>query len=886
MFKLTIIMNIKADKIVKECINNKNDKLDLSLCYLTNDDLLEVINQLKDSSHHHDIKNLILDDNYLTKIPPEIAELKALDYLSIEKNSFYEFPVEVTKCENIETLLLNENPFHRVHNDISQLTSLKELDLSKTNIDSNGLPDSLTQLGNLTVLRLNNCVKLANNTMPRCFWNLNKLEKLELKFCNLQDEHVTADLVVPEIKGLQSLIDLDLTGNELNRLPPLFLFSHDLKYLTLDRNNEDFNLFGILDLKELLEISLVSLGIEEVPDEIFELPNLELLDLSDCKISSISQKFNEFLQKPSTQEVVLLGNPLSKELEEILETKEKVVVGEYDPYHDDDDLTLGSSSTMTEYLAEDSSDDSEISSTVNINADGITPPSSYEASSSNNLLEDDETSRLSGSISSLPSGDPTSSLSSEMSAYAQRLASLIFPSTSFGANLSSTQGNDETSRLSRSMSTSTTGASSSLSSNMSIHIPGDLNQIQSFTANFNTLYKGEGEMNQPLKAYIKLDNEQSFVKKEVFEDGEYIEKDMTVKQIVSEFIRSIPIEKYGEDEIYIPTAKSMLSVIFNNPESEEAKNMLSIIATCLGSCITPIKSLIIQHYLSNVDSGNLSAQTKAFFGREALEKLISNKLQSEIRALAISYADYDQSFGHEDIEIVQALLNSVFLSDRYYEKQASKLQISGADFDLESKTKNIGFGFYILSVSENLMKEFARLICKTDASNELLIKGGKYIFDIGKFNKISEEYLASLGIVSEREKKILQFQKEFDSLIYGEQFVELAYDNQDVIDFCDKALHEEKLRDMLVNVNESEIDNIVDNFLETKKETRNQLREKYKHLELNADFSSLLTPINVRGASTSTQLTNLNLSEIAKELKGKKDKKKGGRLKSSFGPKR
>ena len=1001
----------KANNILLKFITSSEaSELSLNNCSLTDSDLLEVINMLRENSCLDRLEILGLENNDLSKLPYEIEGLKGLKYITVENNSLHEFPVEVTKCKNLERLFLNENPFENVHRDISELKKLKELDLSITNIDSTGLPDSMTQLENLTKLSLNNCKKFAFNGLPKVLWDLNKLEKLELKFCNLNDQNMidmTLDLI--EQGTMEALTDLDLTGNKLGRLPALFLLSRKLKYLTLDKNNEGFYLFGIKDLKELTEISLVSLGLEDEDlDEIIDLPNLGVLDLSDNKIKSISEKFEKFLRKESVDEVLLQGNPLSQELKEILDGIKSVRTEGYKPIFDvddDDDISLSSDNTIREYLSEDSTSDLEDTNLVDIDVNEssvpststdylISPSTSFQANV-RNTQEDDVASMLSGltvsstdddSISSIISNitqyaelleslidsstnpeanasnvqegvetsilrrsisistneDIISSMSSDMSEHAQRLENSIFPVTSFRANASSIQGDnqssilrrsmsnsmsqdssslssglssyetrlqrviesgvlfrdnaggDATSRLHRPMDTSITGSSSSLSSNSRFLDVSDLSEIQSFTINFRELYKEEGEMNKPLKAYIKLDNKQSFGKISVSQDGKIIQKDITAKGIVSEFISALPVLGQERDEIYIPTAKTMLGVIFNKPESEEAKTMVSAISTCLGACRTPVKSLLGQYYMFNVSKSgtdNLSTKTKEIFGREALENLISEKLNDEIVALVEFLKRPSKGLKDENIEIVQGLLNSVFLAEKHSKKPHSKLQISGTDFNLDSKTINIDFGFDLIAKSQNLMNEFAKLICKTNSSNELLLEGEKYIFDVGKYNIISEAFFSTFGIISEREKRINKFKSDFDKLIYNELFAVEAYEDKDVIAFCIKENHVVVLRNMLAEVNESNIDHIATRFLETLAKTRDELREKHKKLvEQREKVGELLTPINLRapsvlggapvlgGASISSHLSDPVQIKVAEALNTQKAKNKGGRI--------
>ncbi|MBA0747022.1 hypothetical protein Gogos_009490 [Gossypium gossypioides] len=145
----------------------------------------------------------------LEKLPKEEEWIRDIEKVSLKSNSISEIPIDMSppKCQLLTTLLLRWNPIKKIPNSFFvNMPCLSVLDLSFTNIEC--LPDSISELKNLTALLLEGCEELR--ALP-CLSKLQRLKKLDLNFTSIEK--------VPE--GMDMLINLRY----------LNLFVHTLKVI-------------------------------------------------------------------------------------------------------------------------------------------------------------------------------------------------------------------------------------------------------------------------------------------------------------------------------------------------------------------------------------------------------------------------------------------------------------------------------------------------------------------------------------------------------------------------------------------------------------------------------------------------------------------------------
>ncbi|KAG8492347.1 hypothetical protein CXB51_009667 [Gossypium anomalum] len=146
----------------------------------------------------------------LEELPKKEQWSPDIEKVSLMRNSISEILIDMlpNKCQLLRTLLLQSNPITKISNSFfTNMPCLNVLNLSFTKIES--LPNSISELKNLTALLLRFCEKLRD--LP-CLSMLQELKKLDLSWTKIEE--------VPE--GMDMLIKLrylDLYVSTLREIP-------------------------------------------------------------------------------------------------------------------------------------------------------------------------------------------------------------------------------------------------------------------------------------------------------------------------------------------------------------------------------------------------------------------------------------------------------------------------------------------------------------------------------------------------------------------------------------------------------------------------------------------------------------------------------------------
>ncbi|KAB2032611.1 hypothetical protein ES319_D05G386100v1 [Gossypium barbadense] len=170
----------------------------------------------------------------LEELPKKEQWSPDIEKVSLMYNSISEVSIDVlpTKCQLLTTLLLQNNPIKKISiSFFTNMPCLSVLNLSFTKIKS--LPNSISELKNLTTLLLRGCYQLRD--LP-CLSMLQELKKLDLCWTKIEE--------VPE--GMDMLIKLrylDLEVFTLKEIPAGLLpkLVH-LQHLSFAGNNEKTSL--------------------------------------------------------------------------------------------------------------------------------------------------------------------------------------------------------------------------------------------------------------------------------------------------------------------------------------------------------------------------------------------------------------------------------------------------------------------------------------------------------------------------------------------------------------------------------------------------------------------------------------------------------------------
>ena len=120
---------------------------------------------------------LYLHDNQLATLPDSLSNLKRLRYLNISENRFEILPEVIYEMTELRELRVSNNQIQSLTESIERLRSLRELHLRNNLLTS--LPASLSQLPELRLIDLRgNPIE----SLPGTLLSMPKLEKLDLRW--------------------------------------------------------------------------------------------------------------------------------------------------------------------------------------------------------------------------------------------------------------------------------------------------------------------------------------------------------------------------------------------------------------------------------------------------------------------------------------------------------------------------------------------------------------------------------------------------------------------------------------------------------------------------------------------------------------------------------
>ena len=164
------------------------------------------------------------------------------------------------------------------------------------------------------------------------FGFMSKLPHNISKLKNVEELHLRSNKIKalpPEIGQLSQLHTLDLTKNKLLNLPEEFGNLQSLKSLQLSDNYLQTlpPSFAKLQSLEYLSLQGMKVDVYEIYPEIFELENLQYLELNENKIEQVSEKITNL---KNLKTIALLENQLQTLPEEVLRlnTLEKIYLGD------------------------------------------------------------------------------------------------------------------------------------------------------------------------------------------------------------------------------------------------------------------------------------------------------------------------------------------------------------------------------------------------------------------------------------------------------------------------------------------------------------------------------------------------------------------------------
>jgi adenylate cyclase len=227
---------------------------------------------------------LFISNNFFSKFPMVVCQIKSLAYLDISFNKVSSFPDELGNLTNLVGLFAISNRLSgSLPDSFAKLEKLQELDLRQNQITD---LDILSQLPQLEVVSIDyNAVSVINYG----FRNLRKFR--------MSKNHITQfNLVAPAIPALNDmtkcmLTDLNISNCKLTSLPDgLFNHTPNLENLILDHNTLSELPTSIGVLLKLIKLSAQGNNLEKLPGEIYNLGELKILDVQRNNMKSLPKE--------------------------------------------------------------------------------------------------------------------------------------------------------------------------------------------------------------------------------------------------------------------------------------------------------------------------------------------------------------------------------------------------------------------------------------------------------------------------------------------------------------------------------------------------------------------------------------------------------------------
>lgn len=90
------------------------------------------------------MQELILTENFLTKLPDSIGRMTKLNNLNVDRNALEDIPIEIGSCASLGVLSLRDNKLKKLPSELGNCLSLHVLDVSGNQLHN--LPYSLVNL--------------------------------------------------------------------------------------------------------------------------------------------------------------------------------------------------------------------------------------------------------------------------------------------------------------------------------------------------------------------------------------------------------------------------------------------------------------------------------------------------------------------------------------------------------------------------------------------------------------------------------------------------------------------------------------------------------------------------------------------------------------------
>ncbi|KAM9494572.1 protein flightless-1 homolog [Clarias gariepinus] len=284
--ELSSLPNLRA--VVARANNLKNSGVpddifnleDLSVLDLSYNQLTEIPRDLENSRN---MLVLNLSHNSIDNIPNQLfINLTDLLYLDLSDNKLDSLPPQMRRLVHLQTLILNNNPLmHAQLRQLPAMVALQTLHLRNTQRTQSNMPTSLEGLSHLADVDLS-CNDLTR--VPECLYSLASLKRLNLSSNQISEMSLCID-------QWTLMETLNLSRNQLTSLPSAICKLSKLKKLYVNSNKLDFDGVpsGVGKLSSLVEFMAANNNLELIPEGLCRCAKLKKLVLNKNRLVTLPE---------------------------------------------------------------------------------------------------------------------------------------------------------------------------------------------------------------------------------------------------------------------------------------------------------------------------------------------------------------------------------------------------------------------------------------------------------------------------------------------------------------------------------------------------------------------------------------------------------------------
>uniref|UniRef100_A0A2K6G303 Protein flightless-1 homolog n=1 Tax=Propithecus coquereli TaxID=379532 RepID=A0A2K6G303_PROCO len=225
--------------------------------------------------------------------PENVKAMTSLRWLKLNRTGLCYLPEELAALQKLEHLSVSHNNLTTLHGELSSLPSLRAIVARANSLKNSGVPDDIFKLDDLSVLdlshnQLTECPRELENAKNMLVLNLGHNRQLPamtaLQTLHLRNTQRTQSNLPTSLEGLSNLADVDLSCNDLTRVPECLYTLPSLRRLNLSSNQITELSLCIDQWVHVETLNLSRNQLTSLPSAICKLTKLKKLYLNSNKL--------------------------------------------------------------------------------------------------------------------------------------------------------------------------------------------------------------------------------------------------------------------------------------------------------------------------------------------------------------------------------------------------------------------------------------------------------------------------------------------------------------------------------------------------------------------------------------------------------------------------